>query len=82
VRSVRPDSWIARKMLRPIRPNPLMAMRTVMITPLCEMRGFATGLACGGQPPSSRRAPGRLGAPYKRAFAAATTASAVMPKWA
>jgi hypothetical protein len=29
--SVRPDSTIARRMLRPIRPNPLIATRTAMI---------------------------------------------------
>src|SRR5690606_30149334 len=28
--SVRPDSTMARRMLRPMRPNPLMATRTVM----------------------------------------------------
>jgi hypothetical protein len=42
--SVRPLSAMARNMLRPMRPNPLMATRTVMSQYLSEI--VVRGLTC------------------------------------
>src|SRR4051794_16235688 len=41
--SSRPDSTMARRMLRPMRPNPLMAMRTAMTYPFLVAPGIAPG---------------------------------------
>src|SRR6185369_7511213 len=68
--SLRPDSAIARKMLRPMRPNPLIATRIAMlVSPL--IAGFTPverfhGGAYGGSPGSAgrERSRGALGRPF------------------
>src|SRR4030095_5175731 len=68
--SLRPDSAMARKMLRPMRPNPLIPTRIAMlVSPLIAVAGPAEtfhGGADGGTPGSAGRERSRcgLGSPF------------------